>query len=95
MKKATIDYINKKGECDTCGGEVEDYTSLHIEKLKRKKEIAEKALKNIINPIDYLQEEAKSKKMILNGEKAIQLINHSEFFSNIAKKALEEINSVS
>lgn len=53
-------------------------------------ETAKLALKEIINPVHYMQERLQ-KGESLNGLMAIQLAKDPEYLRNIAKKALEEI----
>ena len=57
-------------------------------------EIAIQALHNIKNPIDYLRKEAEKEGNVLNGIAAMSIANSAVFLSDIAEKALNEINKL-
>jgi len=52
-------------------------------------------LDNIINPLKYLQEEARKEGMVLDGLGAIELIKRAEFYQDIAYKAAQKIRDKS
>lgn len=56
-------------------------------------DVAIAALKKIANPIQYLQEEAEKEGAKLDGYMAIQLIKDANFYQEIARKALKELNN--
>lgn len=55
-------------------------------------QIALKALENIINPIGYMKSQLKDGES-LEGHYAIMISDNPKFYQDIAKEALEEINS--
>lgn len=59
-----------------------------------KLKIAVMALKNILEPIKYLQDEAEKDGAKLDGYMAIQLIQNASIYQEIARKALEAIDTV-
>ena len=61
-----------------------------IEAREQQLEITMKALKAIVNPIDYLNSELKDGEK-LDGHVAIMLIQKPVFYQDIAKKALAEL----
>jgi len=56
-------------------------------------DVAIVALKKIANPIQYLQEEAEKEGAKSDGYMAIQLIKDANFYQEIARKALKELNN--
>lgn len=56
--------------------------------------IAVMALRNILEPIKYLQYEAEKDGAKLDGYMAIQLIQNASIYQEIARKALEAIDTV-
>ena len=59
-----------------------------------KLKIAVMALKNILEPIKYLQDKAKEDGAKLDGYMAIQLTQNASLYQEIARKALESIDTV-
>lgn len=60
-----------------------------VKRLQEENERYKSALNKIVNPIHYLQEEAKKQDASLNGMMAIQLSRDHEWLRSIALKALE------
>ena len=56
--------------------------------------IAVMALRNILEPIKYLQDKAKEDGAKLDGYMAIQLTQNASLYQEIARKALEAIDTV-
>lgn len=56
--------------------------------------IAVTALRNILSPIKYLQDEAEKDGARLDGYMAIQLTQNASFYQEIARNALEAIDTV-
>ena len=59
------------------------------------KQLAISALEKIANPIKYLQDEAEKEGAKLNGYMAVEISKDVNFYRDIARKALENINNIS
>ena len=59
-----------------------------------REEIAIEALHNIKNPIAYLRKEAEKEGNVLNGHAAVAIANSAQFLTDIAERAIQEINNL-
>jgi len=57
-------------------------------------DVAISALRNIVSPILYLEDIAEKDGAKLDGYMAVQLIKNANFYQGIAKKALDQIQSL-
>ena len=65
-----------------------------MKKTMTKEEIAIQALHDIKNPIAYLRREAEKDGAVLNGHAAVSIENSAQFLTDIAERALREINKL-
>jgi len=85
-------------EVQDCPGEEEKNMILNVCETAHQPSVSEdvaiSALRNIVSPILYLEDIAEKDGAKLDGYMAVQLIKNANFYQGIAKKALDQIQSL-